>query len=272
MDQDLTKQIKKRIFDEGAPLCGVAPVDRFDKYAPGGHRPAKITPDAKSVITFAVRQLDTTVENMPHTRYVYSKHHHILNDMIDRIALSISYFLENHGYKAFPIVSEGFFMVHSDIPIWCHRHSAVEAGLGSIGLSAILITPQYGPRVRLGSIITNAPLEPSPRFEENLCEKYQKGDGVEKCKLACIANCPKSAIMKTFDKRFLLDGLDRPKCRGTYGGPKLSESSGPRDSIGMIEGYETPFVAHLWNFVCGMCVHSCPVRSKTPPYPSKRYL
>jgi len=50
-----------------------------------------------------------------------------------------------------------------------HRHTAEKTGLGKIGKNNILITPEYGPRVRLQSTITTAPLEPDPMIEEEIC-------------------------------------------------------------------------------------------------------
>ena len=38
------------------------------------------------------------------------------------------------------------------------KRAAVQAGLGWIGKSSVLVTPQYGPRVRLGAILLDHPL------------------------------------------------------------------------------------------------------------------
>jgi epoxyqueuosine reductase QueG len=66
------------------------------------------------------------------------------------------------------------------------RHAAQCAGLGEIGLNRLLITPEYGPRVRLGALITNADLTPDKPLKEKLCKR-------EKC-AACIKACPVGAI------------------------------------------------------------------------------
>ena len=70
-----------------------------------------------------------------------------------------------------------------------HRHAAVAAGLGTFGLNKLLLTPQYGPRQRLVSIITQAPLEPDPMLSEPVCLGT-------KCSL-CIKECPAQAFERS---------------------------------------------------------------------------
>jgi epoxyqueuosine reductase QueG len=38
------------------------------------------------------------------------------------------------------------------------RHVAAEAGLGEVGLSTNFISPEYGPRLYLGAVLTTAAL------------------------------------------------------------------------------------------------------------------
>src|SRR4030065_434208 len=53
------------------------------------------------------------------------------------------------------------------------------AGLGELGHSKVLLTPQFGPRQRVFAVFTDAELEPTPLFEGSVC------DG---CKL-CVKEC-----------------------------------------------------------------------------------
>ena len=64
-----------------------------------------------------------------------------------------------------------------------HKHVAVEAGLGWIGRNNLLVTPQYGARVRLGTVLTDMPLPAGAPLEEDCGE----------CR-ACIEACPAGAI------------------------------------------------------------------------------
>jgi epoxyqueuosine reductase QueG len=63
-------------------------------------------------------------------------------------------------------------------------HAAVEAGLGTLGLNLMLLTPEYGPRVMLGAVLTSAALEPDRPMAEPLC----LGEACGRCLLACPAD------------------------------------------------------------------------------------
>jgi len=71
------------------------------------------------------------------------------------------------------------------------RRLAKKAGLGWRGISGLLITPHYGPRVRLAAVFTNIENLPySTNNEHQWIENY-----CESCRL-CIRDCPPKAIME----------------------------------------------------------------------------
>lgn len=87
---------------------------------------------------------------------------------------------------AYTIVMKGKFYT-----TWSERYLAFAAGLGTLGLHEGLIT-EVGCNVRLGSIITNAPLEVTPRRSDEPyanCLYFAKGT----CK-ECAPKCPVNAI------------------------------------------------------------------------------
>jgi epoxyqueuosine reductase len=61
------------------------------------------------------------------------------------------------------------------------------AGLGIIGKNNLLITPEFGPRVRLGALAVNVKLKPSSPLEFNPCHG---------CEMPCRAACPQDAFSK----------------------------------------------------------------------------
>jgi epoxyqueuosine reductase QueG len=84
---------------------------------------------------------------------------------------------------------------------WSERHTAYAAGLGTFSLHEGLIT-EVGCNVRLGSVITNAPLTTTPRKYDDPyanCLFYAKGT----CK-KCMERCPADAISE--------EGHDKFKC------------------------------------------------------------
>jgi ferredoxin len=65
------------------------------------------------------------------------------------------------------------------------RIAAMACGLGEIGWSKVFLHPVFGPRVRIGTILTDAELEPDPLIEPGtLCKRCMK----------CVKDCPGNAI------------------------------------------------------------------------------
>ncbi len=63
-----------------------------------------------------------------------------------------------------------------------HRHAATRAGLGEFGYNNVVLTPQFGPRQRFNSIVTDAPLIPDPLIGEPICLR----DNCNLCLKACF--------------------------------------------------------------------------------------
>ena len=66
------------------------------------------------------------------------------------------------------------------------KDAAVLAGLGVFGRDNLLITPEYGPRIRLRGIVMEADLEPTPR-----CVGF---DPCATCSRPCHRVCPRTAF------------------------------------------------------------------------------
>ena len=82
-----------------------------------------------------------------------------------------------------------------------HKHSAMLAGLGEIGINTLLINPKYGTRLMLGSVVTNAPVKPDKPFTETVCLG-------SKC-LKCVAVCPVQALSPSGE-------IDKARCAKYY--------------------------------------------------------
>lgn len=221
---DLTQQVKERALEEGMDLVGITPADRLQG-APEGRRPKDILPTARSLIVAAVHVLDS-VYDLPDTRYEYTNQFFILNSMLNSMAFKVSRYLESQGYRTLPIPA-AYPRVNKEIlGILSHRHAAVQAGLGEMALNNLLTTPQFGSRIRLVTIVTEAVLEADPPFEENLCVNKR----IE-CQLACVRDCPVQAISD--------DGvIDKTKCL------HYQEQIMPWSAV---------------ELRCGVCVANCPI-------------
>ena len=184
----LKNQIEEVMLSSGCDMMGVANVERF-KGAPEGRRPTDILPTARSVIVGAIHILDSVCDDLPETRYEYTNQFYVLNGTLGSLSTRVARLLEDNGYRAIPIPA-AYPRVNKELMgVFSHRHAAVLAGLGEIGFSNLHITPQFGARVRLVSIITEVPLEPDQPYDKSLCRKWQK-----ECGQACLTSCPVEAI------------------------------------------------------------------------------
>lgn len=93
--------------------------------------------------------------------------------------------LHAHRYRALPLPSDACPVdPRHQAAIFSFKHAAQAAGLGVMGKSALLITPQFGPRVRLACLLTEAKLASTAADHANPCLNCD----------ACIEACPARAI------------------------------------------------------------------------------
>lgn len=240
----LTTDVKKYAQENlGARLVGVASVDRFAE-APRGHRPDDLLPGAQAVVVVALPilksllnwrgmlknsevipekielpsgemfEVRTAIENHVYGRCCYES----INNELQRITMHTAFFLEEAGYEStyMPITyGATFHQVRGPIPgkfgPFSHRHAAVAAGLGTLGINNLLLTEKFGAKQRLGSIITTAPLEPDPIYEGNLCRG-------EEC-LICVEECPLDIFgdrrsFQMLGKEMPLASMNKDNCVG----------------------------------------------------------
>lgn len=98
------------------------------------------------------------------------------SDMVN-VAGSVARMIRFMGYEALASGNEGSLSVPE----------AIDAGLGELGRAGWLITPQFGPRVRLTKVFTNLPLAVDKPIEfgvTDFCSKCRK----------CARECPGQAI------------------------------------------------------------------------------
>lgn len=114
-----------------------------------------------------------------------------------KIALLVARYLQRLGWEARAHVDMNYRVLC--VPI------AVDAGLGELGRIGMLLTPQYGPRVRLAVVTTTAPLlqDPPGRFgAAAFCEVCLK----------CADACPANAIAR--GPREIHAGVEKWQSRG----------------------------------------------------------
>jgi epoxyqueuosine reductase len=201
IDYELTLKLRKMTALSGGDLFGVASPQPLSA-APAGFRPQDIMPGCKAVIVVGKRLSDATVETTPSR--MFDTLYFAVNGFIDQLILRITDTLVREGYQAVGVGPHSLDgkQLRGDIS---QKHAAVAAGLGRFGLQSLVLTPQFGPRQRWGTVITDAPLKLDTLLEENLCQP-------EKCDQICLKSCPAKVFSPReaegiTDSHFLPGGL-----------------------------------------------------------------
>ena len=201
--QDI-KAAAKRL---GADVVGIGSIDRW-KDAPIQMDPKQIMPRAKSIICMGFRVFRGSLRGIEEGTYFsnYSSMGYggITYLYMPMTVINLSKMIEDAGYEAVPMGHQsdwrgidnlGYLKKDFSRPVAPGkaapdvmvnlRIAAFLCGVGEIGYSKMLLTPEFGPRVRVGIIITDMELEPDPIIEPGtLCNRC----------MACVRECPGGCI------------------------------------------------------------------------------
>ncbi len=190
------------------PIVGYASADDplFDRLKevvrPTHATPQALLPGAKSVIVYFLpfskdlnRENAATGGHCPRSWAVaYQETNQLIEDINERLRKE----LEGLGYQAALTPPTYNFDQESLMSDWSHRHVAYITGIGTLGVHNLLITDK-GCTGRIGSLVTDMVLEPTPRPGEEFC-LHQAGMAC----LKCVEKCRYGAL---FEDRF-----DRHAC------------------------------------------------------------
>jgi ferredoxin len=198
------KEIAKRL---GADEVAIGSIDRWEG-APSQQDPRLIMPKAKSIIAMSFRVFRGSLRGIEEGTYFsnYSAMGYggITYLYMPMTIINMCKVIEDEGYEAVPyghqsdwraIDNKGYVIPNRARPVAPGkpvpdimvnlRIAAFLCGLGEIGYSKMFLSPKFGPRCRVGIIITEMELEPDPIYNgPKLCNK---------CK-ACVRECPGNAI------------------------------------------------------------------------------
>jgi len=178
----MTRVVKKAARFFGADLVGVCELDRRWIYSYSYHMqtkeyaPVEIPEECKYAIVTAVEMNYEGLRTSPAypqgaaTGLGYSEEAFT--------AGILAQFIRALGYKGIPQGND----TSCSIPL------AIDAGLGELARSGLLITHEFGPRVRISKVFTDLPLVPDKPVEFGVWDF---------CRICgkCAANCPGQAIM-----------------------------------------------------------------------------
>jgi len=218
----LTDRLRQHALGAGAALVGFADITGLAELPRAvvvamAHSPAVLAdPEAMPTPEYYQEYLD-------------------FNARLDEIATELGRLIEEAGYR---VKLNGATVGQIDPETlsapFSHKMAATRAGLGWIGKSALLVTPELGPALRLTSLLTDAPLEVGSPITESEC-----GDCT-----ACQEVCPGNAISGElwYAGRPRGEFYDAFACRTA-----ALQRAGARG---------------ISSTICGMCMAVCPKRPR----------
>lgn len=247
------EQVKKTARALGADVVGIAPIGRFQG-APIQMDPRQIMPEARSVIAMGFRVMRGSLRGIEEgtffSNYSSMGYGGLTYLYIPLVVINLCRFIEDAGWEAIPIghqsdwraidndgrLRDGYSRpvapgrAAPDVMIHL-RIAAYLAGLGEIGYSKVFLTPQFGPRQRLGVVLTEAELDADPIYDgPALCDRCME----------CVKSCPGGGISASETVSVTLAGrqvewgrLDLAACEIAFRGGKVAE--GPGESGGYDE-------------------------------------
>ena len=280
--------VKRAALEMGADAVGIGNIERWAG-APLQMDPKQIMPECKSIIGMVFRvergSLRGVEEGTFFSNYSAMGYGGITYLYMPMTVINLSKFIEDQGYEAIPMGHQSDWRAINNTgelrpeysrptrpgqacpDIMLHlRIAAYLCGLGEIGFSKMFLSPQFGPRCRVGVVLTDVELEPDPIYDgPQLCNRC----------MACVKACPGQCFPTDKTVKVNLAGhevewsdLDMSKCNTTFRG--AVDSGVPQEDPYMpdtnfVPGSWSPFYhkpRNLYNTgqaVCGSrgCTRAC---------------
>jgi len=200
MEEENYNWLKEVALAQGISVFGVARIDNIKQ------RYAEISPETMENLPFAIsmgfRLSERIIEDIKdHPTQLYLHHYRQVNYFLDRTALFLTDLIQKKGYQALPIPASQIIDREHQKGHLSHKLIAKEAGIGWIGKNNLLVSPEWGARIRLVSILTNLPLKSDKKLNKD-CGDCRK----------CLNVCPAGAIkekMEDFDYLACFEQLKR---------------------------------------------------------------
>jgi len=240
---EMSEVVKDTALFLGASLVGITALNWDWVYKPGweryGHKEIDLdntlSPSIKYAVVMAIETNYDYVSHAPTAKASaaaglgYSK--------MAFLAPSLAKFIASLGYKAIACGNDTAL----SIPL------AVDAGLGQLARFGGIITPEFGPRVRLCKVLTDLPLKPTAPIDfgvTQFCDVCEK----------CAEYCPSQAI---------LYGKRTHKARTPSTSPGLLKW--PLDGekclqFWYVNGAKTE--QGMYHIDCYQCINVCPFNKK----------
>jgi epoxyqueuosine reductase QueG len=187
-------------------------------------------PDYPVAISILMRLDPLVVRGLKHGPTPdYQQEYSRVNAALDDATGTLVEVLQVHGHRAERV--QATFDKSNGAKPFPHKTAATSAGLGWIGKTALFVSPQFGPAVRLSSVFTDLELPAGEPVVTSSCGACRR------CVDACPAGCGRDVLWRPGMAREHL--FDAGACRH-----------------------------HMTNFtsveaeICGICIAACPFASQ----------
>ncbi len=221
-------QVKDFARQCGADLVGIADLALLDGIQT---EPVDLLKGYRRAVSIGVRLADGVldpIEDRPTP--IYQQHYLKTNLLLDDIALRVSQYIQARGSKTLPIPASQLLDKENWTSYISHKAVAIAAGLGWQGKSLLVISQDFGPRIRLVTILTDAAIKPD-HPQKNRCGRCSLCS--DACPVGAIKNVNTSSHYSSRDEAIHFD-----RCLAR-----------------VLENSSRPFIESP---ICGVCIRACP--------------
>ncbi len=164
-----------------------------------GRMAAGLLPGVKSVIVVAMELFPEILDLTSPSRTMgaaslndlYANNSEFISGKLTERVYDLTRASRKQGRKALPLSAAGCPTDNRFLEaVFSFKHAGEAAGMGKMGWHSLLITPGFGPRVRLACCLTEAELESTVAGDDFI--------DCQSCRL-CIEACPAGAIKEPVD-------------------------------------------------------------------------
>ncbi len=164
-----------------------------------GRMAAGLLPGVKSVIVVAMELFPEILDLTSPSRTMgaaslndlYADNSEFISGKLTERVYDLTRVSRKQGLKALPLSAAGCPTDNRFLEaVFSFKHAGEAAGMGKMGWHSLLITPGFGPRVRLACCLTEAELESTVAGDDFI--------DCQSCRL-CVEACPAGAIKEPVD-------------------------------------------------------------------------
>ncbi|MGC2063701.1 MAG: 4Fe-4S double cluster binding domain-containing protein [Thermodesulfovibrionales bacterium] len=226
---DASAELKAFCKSSGADLAGIADLAPFQQGWPT--LPADLLRSYTRAVSVAVRLSDDIMDAIGgHPTIEYADHYRKVNEILDNLTADIVAWIMNRGFRAEAVPASKIMDTENLLGGLSHKAVARMAGIGWQGKSLLIVSPEFGPRIRLATVLTDMPLTPDNPVK-NRCGACTE----------CTDACPAGAI-----RNATASGMYASREEALFFGRCVDKT---------LAFSKMPGISAR---ICGVCVRACP--------------